>query len=118
MEPAKPAYLLVSARTRAGRLRSGVIGLLLVLFAAAALWTWREPVLTKLGGLLVEETPLAPADLVAVLENEVTSAAVAATLLAEGYAPRILLFKPPPSASEEMLERLRIPVPNHQALAI
>jgi len=61
---------------------------------------------------------LAPADLVAVLEDDVTAAAVAATLLAEGYAPRILLFKPPPSPSEEMLERLRIPVPNHHALAM
>ena len=84
----------------------------------AALWTWREPVLTKLGGLLVEETPPAAADLVAIFDNEVPAAAAAAALLAKGYAPRILLFKAPPVADEKLLDELGIPVPNRHELAI
>ena len=118
MEPAEPAYPRVSARPRVVRLRSGVIGLLLFLFGTAALWAWREPVLVKLGWLLVEETPRAPADLVAVFDNGVPAAAAAAGLLVEGYAPRILLFKTPPAADEKLLARLRISVPNSHELAI
>jgi hypothetical protein len=68
--------------------------------------------------LLVEETPTAPADLVAVFDNEVPAAAAAADLLAKGYAPRILLFKPPPGPDEELLDRLRIPVRTGHELAI
>jgi len=71
MEPAEPAHRLALARTRTVRLRSGLIALVLLLVGAAALWTWREQVITKLGDLLVEETPPAPADLVAVFDNEV-----------------------------------------------
>lgn len=84
----------------------------------AALWTWRGPALTKLGGLLVEGTPPAPADLVAVFDNEVPAAAAAADLLAKGYAPRVVLFKAPPAADEKLLDRLGIPVPNRHELAI
>ena len=76
------------------------------------------PVLTKLGGLLVEETPPAPADLVAVFDNGVPAAAAAADLLAAGYAPRILLFRPPPGADEKLLDRLGIPAPSRHELAI
>ena len=108
----------VTARPRIVRLRVAVSALLLLLFGAAALWTWREPVLTKLGGLLVEETPPAPADLVAVVDNDVPAAAAAADLLAAGYAPRILLFKAPPAADEKLLDRLRIPVPTRHEVAI
>jgi len=113
-----PAYPLVHVRSRTVRLRFAVFALLLLLFAAVSLWTWHAPILTSLGRLLVEETPPAPADLVAVLDNEVPAAAAAADLLGAGYAPRILLFKPPPGADEKLLDRLRIPVPNRHELAI
>jgi uncharacterized SAM-binding protein YcdF (DUF218 family) len=118
MELSEPPFSVVPARSRTVRLRSGVAALLLLLFGAAALWVWREPVLTKLGGLLVEETPLAPADLVAVFDNEFPAAATAADLLTKGYAPRILLFKAPAEADEKLLDRLRIQVPIHHELAI
>ena len=118
MEPGKPVYPLVPARSRTVRLGSGAAALLLLLFGAAALWEWREPALTTLGGLLVEETPPAPADLVAVFDNDVPAAATAADLVAKGYAPRILLFKPPPAADEKLLDRLGIPVPTHHELLI
>ena len=114
----KPVDPRVPSRPRTGRLRSGVVGLLLLLLGAAALWTWREPVLTTLGGLLVEETPPARADLVAVLDNDVLAAATAADLLAKGYAPRILLFKAPAGADEQLLERLRLQVPIRLELAL
>ena len=94
------------------------MALLLLLVGAAALWTWREPVLTKLGGLLVEETPPAPADLVALFDNDAPAAAAAADLVTKGYAPRILLFKAPPAADEKLLDRLGLPVPTHHELAI
>jgi uncharacterized SAM-binding protein YcdF (DUF218 family) len=113
-----PAYPLVPARPRTVRLRLAVLALLLLLFGVAALWTWHEPILTKLGRLLVEETPPAPADLVAVFDNELPAAAAAADLLAAGYAPRILLFKPPPATDEKLLDRLGIPVPSRHELAI
>ena len=113
-----PAYPLVHARPRTVRLRFAVLALVLLLFAAVSLWAWHEPILTNLGRLLVEETPPAPADLVAVLDNEVPAAAAAADLLAAGYAPRILLFKPPPGADEKLLDRLGLPVPNRHELAI
>jgi len=118
MDPAEPADPRVSVRRRNMRLRSGVVALLLLLFGAAALWTWHERALTKLGELFVEETPPAPADLVAVFDNEVPAAAAAADVLANGYAPRILLFKPPPAAEEKLLDRLGIPVPSRHELAI
>jgi hypothetical protein len=76
-----PAYPLVHARPRTVRLRFAVLALLLLLFAAVFLWTWNEPILTKLGRRLVEEIPPAPADLVAVLDNDVPAAATAADLL-------------------------------------
>jgi hypothetical protein len=117
VEPAPPSFPRLSGGVR---VRSGVVALLLLLVGTAILWTWWVPALTKLGGLLVEETPLAPADLVAVFDNEVPAAAAAAAagLIAEGYAPRILLFKAPPAADEVLLDRLRIPVPNRHELAI
>ena len=117
MEPAEPDHSRVSSRRRASRLRSSVVGILLLLLGAAVLWTWREPVLTKLGGLLVEEAPPAPADLVAVFDNEVLAAATAADLLAKGYAPQILLFKPPAAADEKLLDGLLIRVPTRFELA-
>jgi len=55
---------------------------------------------------------------VAVFGNEVPAAAAAADLLAAGYVPRILLFKPPPAADEKLLDRLGIPVPNPHELAV
>ena len=118
MEPPEPPVSVVPVRSRTVRLRSGVTALLLLLLGAAALWMWRDPVLTKLGGLLVEETPLAPADLVAVFDNEVPAAATAAALLAEGYAPLILLFKEPPGAADKLLERLGIPGASRHELTI
>jgi hypothetical protein len=118
MEPTEPAYPLDAARFRTLRLRARVIALLLLFAGAAALWAWHEPVLTKLGGLLVQEIRLAPADLVAVFSDEVPAAAAAAELLTAGYAPRILLFKAPPAADEILLNRLRIPVPTRHELAI
>src|SRR5436190_845290 len=104
MEPAEPTYSRVSWRRRTIRLRSGALALLFLLFGAAALWIWHESVLTKVADLLVEETPPGPADLVAVFDNEVPAAAAAADLLAKGYAPRILLFKPPPAPDEKLLD--------------
>jgi uncharacterized SAM-binding protein YcdF (DUF218 family) len=38
--------------------------------------------------------------------------------VAKGYAPRILLFKPPPTADEKLLDQLGITVPNHHELSI
>src|SRR5437867_3708050 len=108
METIVPVYLLVPAKSSKIHLRAGAVVLLLFLFGSAALWIWREPVLTTLGGLLIEETPPARADLVAVFDNEVPAAGAAAALVAAGYAPRILLFKEPPGASEKLLERLGI----------
>jgi uncharacterized SAM-binding protein YcdF (DUF218 family) len=52
-----------------------------------------------------------------VFDNEVPAAAAAAALLTEGYAPRILLFKAPPAADEQLLDRLRIPVSTRHELA-
>jgi uncharacterized SAM-binding protein YcdF (DUF218 family) len=85
----------------------------------AALWIWREPALNELGGLLVEETPLAGADLVVVFgNNEVPAAAVAADIVTKGYAPRILLFRAPLAPDEVLLDRLHIPVPSRHELAV
>ena len=85
----------------------------------ATLWVFHEPLFNRVGSLFVEETPLAPADLVVVLgDNEVSAAAVAADLLGKGYAPRVLLFQAGPTPGEAWLDRLRIRVPPRHELAI
>jgi len=109
----------VVARLRPVRVRLGLLALFLPLLGIVALWIWHEPALNGLGRFLVEETPLAPADLVVVFgNNEVPAAAAAAHIVREGYASRILLFKASRTPDEVLLDRLRIPVPTRQELAV
>ena len=85
----------------------------------ATLWVFHEPALNALGRLLVEETPLAQADLVVILgDKEVQTAATAADILRKGYAPRVLLFQADPTAGDVWLDRLDIRVPTRHQLAI
>jgi len=96
-----------------------VVALLVACLVMATLWIFHEPALNALGRVLVEETPLAPADLVVILgDNEVPAAAAAADILGKGYAPRVLLFQAAPNPGEVWLDRLRILVPARHELAI
>jgi uncharacterized SAM-binding protein YcdF (DUF218 family) len=60
---------------------------------AAMLWAARQPLLTRLGALLVAEDPLVPATVLVVSHASGRAAALeAARLHGQGTAPRILLF--------------------------
>src|SRR5882724_10879089 len=50
----EPAFPLIPARLRTGRLRLAVVMLLVLVFGAVALWRWHAPVLTKLGHLTLD----------------------------------------------------------------
>ena len=110
---------LGAARARPFRLRPGLLALIVACFGLSVLWVFHEPVFNRLGRLLVEETPLAQADLVVVLgDNEVSAAATAADILGKGYAPQVLLFQAGPTPGEAWLDRLSIRVPTRHELAI
>lgn len=107
------------ARSRPLRLRGGLLVLAVAFLGMTVLWICHEPALNRLGRFLVEETPLALADLVVVLgDNEAPAAATAADILAKGYAPRVLLFQSAPTPGEALLDRLSISVPTRHELAI
>jgi hypothetical protein len=79
---------------------------LVVLAVAAGVWTQRQVVLRTVGGLVVEETPLARADVLVVFRNVPRVAAEAAAILKAGYAPRIVVLRAPPRPDDEVLRRL------------
>lgn len=72
----------------------------------AALWVARAPLLTSIGGLVVEETPLARADAVVVSANTPGIAAEAGAIVKGGYAPRVLLFPSARAADDDVLAKL------------
>lgn len=68
----------------------------------------REPVLTSIGNLIVEETSLARADVVIVLGEGPRAAAEAATIVKNGYASRVVVFASPRDGDDEVLTKLGI----------
>ena len=119
MIPSETASPVAVARVRSIRVRLRLLALLVPLLGAVGLWICHEPFLNWLGRAVVEETPLAPADLVVVLgDNEVPAAAAAADLVREGYASRILVFKASPAQKESLLDQLGISMPTRHELAI
>lgn len=93
-------------------LRPRWIVLALCVLALVTLWVQREPVLSAIGRLVVEEPAPAPAELVVLHSNNpVLAAQEAATLITGGHAPQVLLFRPPPSPEEEIVARLGLPLP-------
>jgi uncharacterized SAM-binding protein YcdF (DUF218 family) len=118
MIPSETASPIAGAGVRAIRVRLGLLALLLPLLGAVV-WFCHEPLLNSLGRFVVEESPLAPSDLVVVLaDNEVPAAAAAADIVRRGYATRILVFKSSPAEKEALLDRLGISVPTRLELAI
>ncbi len=85
--------------------------LLLVLgVGLIVLWAERAPLLTAVGRLVVEETPLGRADLVVVLPNTPRIAAEAAAIVKSGSAPRVLLFTSARQADDDVLAKLGLEV--------
>ena len=87
-------------RGRARRARGCLVSLAATLAAVAVLgfvvYQPRAPLLTRVGGLLYHEDPLAPADAIAVLGGGGPDrTAEAADLFAAGYAPIVLLTRTP-----------------------
>ena len=95
MSPSGPAR-----RGLARRARGYLVALAATLAAVAVLgfvvYQLRAPLLTRVGGLLYHEDPLAPADAIAVLGGGQADRVVeAAELFAAGYAPIVLLTRAP-----------------------
>jgi uncharacterized SAM-binding protein YcdF (DUF218 family) len=83
-----------------------VIATLLVIAVAAGAWLERSAVLSTIGRLVVEENPLARADVLVLVRNKPRVAAEAAAIVKAGYAPRIVLLKAVPRPDDEALRRL------------
>jgi hypothetical protein len=79
---------------------------LVLVVGLSVLWVARAPLLTSMGGLVVEDTPLARADIVIVLANTPGIAAEAAAIVKGGYAPRVLLFASARAADDDVLVKL------------
>lgn len=94
-----------------------LIGVVLIVAVVAA-WVEHAVVLGALGGLVVEETPLARADLVVVMSNLPRVAAEAAAIVKAGYAPRVALFPALPRPDDEVLRKLAIDVMSPHDVAV
>jgi len=81
-------------------------------------WAERAPLLTSIGRLVVEETPLARADIVVVLANTPGIAAEAAAIVKGGYAPRVLLFTSARQADDDVLAKLGLDLAKPHEVAI
>jgi len=79
---------------------------LLIIAAAAGAWIERAVVLRKVGSLVVEENPLAHADVVVLVRNAPRVAAEAAAIQKAGYAPRVLVLRAVTRPDDEVLRRL------------
>jgi len=75
---------------------------------AVGAWMQGAVVLGALGGLVVEETPLARADVVIVMTNVPRVAAEAAVVVKAGYAPRVVVFPALPRPDDDVLRMLGI----------
>ena len=91
---------------------------LLVLVGFAVLWTQHAVILTAIGGLVVEETPLATADIVVILGGPPRLAVEAAALVKNGYAPRVVVFASPPDVDDNLLAGLGVKVPKPNEIAV
>jgi uncharacterized SAM-binding protein YcdF (DUF218 family) len=96
-----------------------LLGLLVLLGLALGAWTAREPILTAIGSLVVEETPLRAADVVVfVADNAVLLAAETASIVRAGHAPRVLVLAPPAGPDARILADLGITVPRDDEVAV
>jgi len=91
---------------------------LTVLVGFAMLWTQHAVFLTAVGGLVVEESPLAKADIVVILGEPPRLAVEAAALVKNGYAPRVVLFTSAPSADDDVVAGLGVKVPRPHEIAV
>ena len=91
---------------------------LVVIVGFAVVWTQRAALLTALGGLVAEETPLGKADLLVIIGEAPRLAVEAAELVKKGYAPRVVLFATPPQEYDLVLVALGVKVPKPHEIAL
>ena len=100
-------------------MRKGCLALVVLALAAGGAWLAREPLLARVGGLVVEEGVLAPADVVVVLgDPPVLGAVDAAPLVVAGTVRRVLLLAAAPSEEARVLERVGLAQPRPHELAV
>src|SRR5215475_11548065 len=92
--------------------------LLVVGVALVVLWAQHVTLLTSVGRLVVEETPLGPADVVFALGQTPGIAEEAAAIVRAGHAPRVVLFTSPSNEGEEVLTRLGVEVPRPHEVVV
>ncbi len=95
--------------------RRVLVAFILILIAAAALaYVARRPVLTALGGFLIEEDPARPADAIVVLSGSVPDRMLEAVDLYRAHlAPRIILTREPVLPGLAVLRERGGNVPEH-----
>jgi uncharacterized SAM-binding protein YcdF (DUF218 family) len=89
-----------------------------VLIAVVAGWTHRDTLLGHIGGLVVEQTPLARADVVVLFSNMPRVAAEAAGIQKAGYAPRILVLRARNTPDDDVMRRLGLDPGLEHAIAV
>ncbi len=91
---------------------------ILLLLGVTAVWIARAALLTSLGRLVVEEDPLQPVDLGALVTGDpVPAAEEMARLVQDGFVPRVVVFRAR-TATDEVLDRLHITAPRPHDLAV
>jgi uncharacterized SAM-binding protein YcdF (DUF218 family) len=87
-----------------------VLALIVALATSSTLWVERRAVLAWIGDLVVEQSELAPADLVVILAGSpALNGREAAAIVTGGYARRVLLLEYRPDADTQLLTRLGLP---------
>lgn len=101
-------------------MRGGVRLLLaLVLVTACVLWVGRAPILRTIGGVLVAEDALGPADVIAVSHANVRASALeAAALYREGIARRIVVAEARKDDLKRRLDELGVVIPAAHELVV
>jgi uncharacterized SAM-binding protein YcdF (DUF218 family) len=104
MNPPEPKPRSIVLRAR-GCLVALAATLAAVMVLGFAVFQLRAPLLTRVGGVLYHEDPLAPADAIAVLSGGGPDRTTeAADLFAAGYAPIVLLTRTPESPAVAELQ--------------
>ena len=98
-------------------MRRWILVILLIL-GVTAVWVARVALLTSLGRLVVEENPLEPVELGAIVTSDpVPAAEEMAQLVKDGYVPRVVVFSAR-MATDEVLDRLHITAPRPHDVAV
>lgn len=92
-------------------LPGSLVALVAVAILVGGAWLAREPILTVVGQLIVEETPTVRAEAIVAMSIRPIGVAEAAELYRSGFAPRVVVLAPSRGPDERILDGLGLQIP-------